>query len=331
MGLFQGAEQLRLLGIQGDGLFAEHVAAHFHQFLGDGIVQVMGQADVNHIGLDLPHHLLVVGVERHTGGNLRRQGLVDIADRRQLHAGIAGNGVNMDNGDGAKADDRSFHHVAVLLIGQSPRRRRPPWAKGQSICLVTNGEFAFGGDELVQLGIVRGLIAGQGNGLAGPGRQLRSVGQPDAHDAVLTGSQQGRAGEHMQGEVLHNGAVLHAPAVGVLEGLGLVQAAAAVAASQHDQLHHGDILIQVVLIHHVAELRERERTVLCRVGVVAFGIGTYLSNDTCVPALNIVMKTTMCNGMDVAKISDTAGKGMCKNSEYIEYLQRCIDWRMNND
>ena len=64
---------------------------------------------------------------------------------------------------------------------------------------------------------------------------------------------------------------------------------------------------------------------------VAFGIGTYLSNDTCVPALNIVMKTTMCNGMDVAKISDTAGKGMCKNSEYIEYLQRCIDWRMNND
>lgn len=64
---------------------------------------------------------------------------------------------------------------------------------------------------------------------------------------------------------------------------------------------------------------------------VAFGIGTYLSNDTCVPALNIVMKTTMCNGMDVAKISDTAGKGMCKNSEYVDYLQRCIAWRMNND
>ena len=43
---------------------------------------------------------------------------------------------------------------------------------------------------------------------------------------------------------------------------------------------------------------------------VAFGIGTYLSNDTDVPALNIVMKTTECNGMDVAKISDTPGKGM---------------------
>ena len=64
---------------------------------------------------------------------------------------------------------------------------------------------------------------------------------------------------------------------------------------------------------------------------VAFGIGTYLSNDTDVPPLNIVMKTTKCNGMDIAKISDVAGKGMCKNPEYIEYLQRCIDWRMNND
>ncbi len=64
---------------------------------------------------------------------------------------------------------------------------------------------------------------------------------------------------------------------------------------------------------------------------VAFGIGTYLSNDTTVPPLNIVMKTTACNGMDVAKISDTPGKGMCKNPAYIEYLQRCIDWRMQND
>lgn len=64
---------------------------------------------------------------------------------------------------------------------------------------------------------------------------------------------------------------------------------------------------------------------------VAFGIGTYIANDTEVPALNIVMKTTACNGMDVAKISDTAGKGMCKNPEYVKYLQRCIDWRMKND
>lgn len=64
---------------------------------------------------------------------------------------------------------------------------------------------------------------------------------------------------------------------------------------------------------------------------VAFGIGTYLSNDTKVSPLNIVMKVTKCNGMDVVKISDTDGKGMCKNPEYVEYLQRCIDWRMKED
>ena len=64
---------------------------------------------------------------------------------------------------------------------------------------------------------------------------------------------------------------------------------------------------------------------------VAFGIGTYISNDTCVEPLNIVMKTTLCNGMDVAKISDVKGKGMCKNDAYVEYLQRCLDWRMKNE
>ena len=64
---------------------------------------------------------------------------------------------------------------------------------------------------------------------------------------------------------------------------------------------------------------------------VAFGIGTYIANDTNVPALNIVMKTTACNGMDVAKISDTPGKGMCKNPDYVEYLTRCIKWRMDHE
>ena len=64
---------------------------------------------------------------------------------------------------------------------------------------------------------------------------------------------------------------------------------------------------------------------------VAFGIGTYIANDTKVPALNIVMKTTACNGQDVAKISDVEGKGMCKNPAYVDYLQRCIKWRMENE
>lgn len=64
---------------------------------------------------------------------------------------------------------------------------------------------------------------------------------------------------------------------------------------------------------------------------VAFGIGTYLTNDTCVPPLNIVMKTTRCNGQDVAKLSDVEGKGMCKNQDYVDYLRRAIDWRMQHE
>ncbi|MBP9996922.1 MAG: nicotinate phosphoribosyltransferase [Lachnospiraceae bacterium] len=63
----------------------------------------------------------------------------------------------------------------------------------------------------------------------------------------------------------------------------------------------------------------------------AFGIGTYIANDTCVPPLNIVMKTTACNGMDVAKLSDDEGKGICKSPEYSHYLERCINWRMTHE
>lgn len=64
---------------------------------------------------------------------------------------------------------------------------------------------------------------------------------------------------------------------------------------------------------------------------VAFGIGTFISNDTDAEPLNIVMKPVKCNGTDIAKISDVEGKGMCQNKKYVEYLKRCIDWRMNNE
>jgi len=64
---------------------------------------------------------------------------------------------------------------------------------------------------------------------------------------------------------------------------------------------------------------------------VAFGIGTYISNDTDVEPLNIVMKVTKCNGQDVAKLSDIDGKGVCKNPEYVDYLERCIRWRMQHE
>ena len=64
---------------------------------------------------------------------------------------------------------------------------------------------------------------------------------------------------------------------------------------------------------------------------VAFGIGTYISNDTNVKPLNIVMKVTLCNSEDVAKISDAPGKEMCKNPEYVDYLRRSIKWRMEHE
>ena len=63
---------------------------------------------------------------------------------------------------------------------------------------------------------------------------------------------------------------------------------------------------------------------------IAFGIGTWLSNDCGETPLNIVMKVTAANGQPVAKISDTAGKGMCKDEAYVDYLQRAIDWRMTH-
>jgi len=64
---------------------------------------------------------------------------------------------------------------------------------------------------------------------------------------------------------------------------------------------------------------------------VAFGIGTYLSNDCGVEPLNIVFKVIEANGSPVAKISDVAGKGMCRDEEYISYLRRCIDWRLAHE
>lgn len=63
---------------------------------------------------------------------------------------------------------------------------------------------------------------------------------------------------------------------------------------------------------------------------IAFGIGTYLANDTGVEPLNIVMKMTECNGSPVAKISNTPGKGMCRDAEYEDYLKRAISWRMKH-
>lgn len=53
-----------------------------------------------------------------------------------------------------------------------------------------------------------------------------------------------------------------------------------------------------------------------------FGIGTNLSNDTGLKALNIVMKLTTCNGQPTAKLSDSPGKTMCKDETFLAYLRQ---------
>ncbi|WP_144395354.1 nicotinate phosphoribosyltransferase [Pleionea sediminis] len=55
---------------------------------------------------------------------------------------------------------------------------------------------------------------------------------------------------------------------------------------------------------------------------VVFGIGTNLTNDVGVTPLSIVIKMTQCNGQPVAKISDSPGKTMCRDEEYLTYLRK---------
>ena len=61
---------------------------------------------------------------------------------------------------------------------------------------------------------------------------------------------------------------------------------------------------------------------------VSFGIGTYLSNDTNVEPLNIVIKLQYVNGHPVAKLSDVPGKTMCQDDDYTEYLHNAVNYRL---
>lgn len=61
---------------------------------------------------------------------------------------------------------------------------------------------------------------------------------------------------------------------------------------------------------------------------VSFGIGTFLSNDTHVDPLNIVIKLQYVNGHPVAKISDNPGKAMCQDDSYLEYLKSAVEYRL---
>jgi nicotinate phosphoribosyltransferase len=55
-----------------------------------------------------------------------------------------------------------------------------------------------------------------------------------------------------------------------------------------------------------------------------FGIGTNLTNDVGIKPLNIVIKMTKCNGKPVAKISDSPGKGMCQDNDYLKKLREAF-------
>jgi len=64
---------------------------------------------------------------------------------------------------------------------------------------------------------------------------------------------------------------------------------------------------------------------------VSFGIGTYVTNDTCVDALNIVIKLQYVNDRPVAKISDSSTKTMCDDEVYLKYLKNSIDFRLKRN
>ena len=64
---------------------------------------------------------------------------------------------------------------------------------------------------------------------------------------------------------------------------------------------------------------------------VTFGIGTFCSNDTDKEALNIVIKLQYVNGRPVAKLSDNPEKSMCRDDDYLDYLERSVAFRLQRE
>ena len=64
---------------------------------------------------------------------------------------------------------------------------------------------------------------------------------------------------------------------------------------------------------------------------VSFGIGTYITNDTDVDPLNIVIKLQYVNGRPVAKLSDSDGKTMCDDEQYLKYLKASVKFRIERE
>ena len=67
----------------------------------------------------------------------------------------------------------------------------------------------------------------------------------------------------------------------------------------------------------------------CSRAKVSFGIGTFCSNDTEEDALNIVIKLQSVNGRAVAKLSDSPGKTMCRDEQFVHYLKESVEFRIN--
>ena len=62
-----------------------------------------------------------------------------------------------------------------------------------------------------------------------------------------------------------------------------------------------------------------------RVNLV-FGIGTRLTcNIPNVVPMNIVIKLVECNGKPVAKLSDSPGKTICEDDEFVNQLRKAFD------
>ena len=59
--------------------------------------------------------------------------------------------------------------------------------------------------------------------------------------------------------------------------------------------------------------------------LLAFGVGTNLTNDLGPAPLQIVIKMTRCNGQPVAKISDSPGKNMSGDEAYLTYLRQVFE------
>ncbi len=55
---------------------------------------------------------------------------------------------------------------------------------------------------------------------------------------------------------------------------------------------------------------------------LSFGVGTNLTNDMGVKALQIVIKMVECNHGPVAKMPDSIGKGMCEDKSFESYLRK---------